>query len=144
MRAFVLAVFVLHVSTSAQLQLPDGVNPKSWNAAVKRIEGFRFDKEHLKASLFANKEQVHDPAAICFDDQNRLYVCESMRWRKGVDDNRQRQFWFLDDISSQTVEDRLKMYKKWQSKYVRAKIAGLVKEYLGSILHEHDGDVSAG
>ncbi len=67
----------LFVSTvSAQAVVPEGVNPKSWQAAVKLVNGFRFDKANLDVRLFANKEQGHDPAAICFDDQNRLYVAE--------------------------------------------------------------------
>ena len=98
--------------------LPAGVNEKSWRAAAKRVDGFRFDKKNLTIRLFANTDQIQDPTAICFDDQNRLYVAESHRFRRGgVDDNRQRLFWFLDDISSQKVEDRLRMYKKWESKY---------------------------
>ncbi len=119
--------------------IPAGVNAKSWRDAAKRVKGFRFDKKNLTIRLFANKDQVQDPAAICFDDQNRLYVAENHRLKRGgVDDNRQRQFWFLDDISCQTVEDRLAMYKKWESKYPASHYTKYSERII--TLEDRDGD----
>ena len=34
----------------------------------------------------------------------------------GVDDNRNRDFWLLDDLAAQSVADRLAYIKKWAGK----------------------------
>lgn len=77
------------------------------------INEFLYPKE-LEVNLFADKTQLANPVSICFDEQNRLYVAESHRQLRGIDDNRYRVFWINDDIASQKVEDRMAMYKKWQ------------------------------
>jgi quinoprotein glucose dehydrogenase len=40
-------------------------------------------------------------------------VAESFRRKRRVEDNRFSRFWLTDDLQSQTVEDRLRMYEKW-------------------------------
>ncbi len=98
--------------------LPAGVDANTWRNAKTRIGNFKFDRDSLQVTLFANSDQTQNPTAICFDDQNKLYLAENYRLKVGgVDDNRSRLFWFLDDVSSQTVADRLNMYKKWESKF---------------------------
>ena len=98
--------------------LPVGVDANTWRNAKTRIDNFTFDRAAFQVALFANSDQTQNPTAICFDDQNKLYLAENYRLKVGgVDDNRSRLFWFLDDVSNQTVADRLKMYKKWESKF---------------------------
>ncbi len=81
-----------------------GVTPK-----IKPVSG-------LTAALFAKEPLVADPVAFCFDDRGRLYIAESLRQERGIEDNRSSKWWLLDDLQSQTVEDRLRMYEKWADK----------------------------
>ncbi len=69
--------------------------------------------EGLSKELVAAEPLLEDPIAICFDEQGRMYVAESQRVNRGVEDNRTSPFWLLDDVASQTVEDRLSMYERW-------------------------------
>jgi putative membrane-bound dehydrogenase-like protein len=70
----------------------------------------------MKSALFAKEPLVEDPVAFCFDDQGRLYLAESARQERGIEDNRSSKWWLMDDLQSQTTDDRLKMYEKWASK----------------------------
>jgi putative membrane-bound dehydrogenase-like protein len=70
----------------------------------------------LASSLFAKEPLVEDPVAFCFDDAGRLYIAESARQERGIEDNRSSKWWLMDDLQSVTVEDRLRMYEKWAEK----------------------------
>ncbi|MEP4079859.1 DUF7133 domain-containing protein [Haloferula sp.] len=61
-------------------------------------------------------EGVFSPTALTFDEKGALYISETHRFRMGVEDNRGRLYWVMDDIASQTVEDRATMYEKWREK----------------------------
>ncbi len=78
-------------------------------AKVKPLDGFG------KATI-AVYPLVDDPVAFTIDDQGNFYFAESDRQERGVEDNRSSSFWLLDDLASQTVEDRLRMYEKWASR----------------------------
>jgi len=67
--------------------------------------------------LFAAEPLVADPVAIAVDEQGRVFVAESERQERGVEDNRHKSFWLLDDLSNQTTADRLQMYEKWAGKF---------------------------
>ncbi|NCF90468.1 MAG: hypothetical protein GWQ05_05845 [Verrucomicrobiaceae bacterium] len=72
---------------------------------------------NLKVEIFADASMVKNVTAICFDDQGRLYVTESDRWRNGVEDNRDHLFWVMDDLASQTTGDRRAMIEKWADRF---------------------------
>lgn len=76
---------------------------------VRPLPGF-------SASLWAKEPFVQDPVAIAFDELGRLYIAESFRQELGVEDNRSSSFWLMDDLRSETIEDRLRMYEKWAEK----------------------------
>ncbi len=61
-------------------------------------------------------QPVLSPSAFSMDEQGRVFVAEANRLRKGVCDNRSREYWFLEDIASQSTADRLAMYKRWEHK----------------------------
>ncbi|MBC8202671.1 MAG: c-type cytochrome [Planctomycetes bacterium] len=63
--------------------------------------------------IVATEPLVMDPVSFCFDDQGHILVAESFRQESGVPDNRSSSFWLLDDLASQTIEDRLAMFEKW-------------------------------
>ena len=83
-------------------------------------------------------QKITSPTALCFDEQGKLYVSETHRFRFGVEDNRDGLFWYLDDLAAQKVEDRRKLHEKWQAK---KSIASLTeKSELVRFLHDADGD----
>lgn len=61
-------------------------------------------------------DEVTSPTALTLDEAGNVYVSETHRFRFGVPDNRDHLYWYLDDISSKTTEDRRKMYAKWEGK----------------------------
>ncbi len=61
-------------------------------------------------------QQLTSPTALSFGSNGELYVSETHRFRHGVPDNRDHLYWYLDDISSRTTADRMKMHEKWQDK----------------------------
>ena len=70
----------------------------------------------LSWAVFAQDPLVQDPVSFCVADDGSLFIAESFRQEKGVEDNRSSKFWLDDDLQLQSVEDRLKMYEKWASK----------------------------
>ena len=69
----------------------------------------------LSWAIYAQDPLVQDPVSFCVADDGSLYIAESFRQEKGVEDNRSSKFWLEDDLQLQSVEDRLKMYEKWAS-----------------------------
>jgi len=71
--------------------------------------------------VFANAKNngVTAPTALTLDEQGNVYVAETWRFKDdwGVDDNRRRRHWILEDLSLQTTADRLEMYKRWYHKH---------------------------
>jgi putative membrane-bound dehydrogenase-like protein len=65
---------------------------------------------------FASEPLVSDPVAFDIDAQGRFFVAESERQERGIEDNRTSSWWLLDDLTAQTVADRLAYYEKWKDK----------------------------
>ena len=70
----------------------------------------------FQVALFAREPLVADPVAFDIDSQGRLFVAESHRQERGIEDNRSSSFWLLDDLAAQSVEDRAAYYEKWKDK----------------------------
>ena len=68
--------------------------------------------EGMVAKVFASEPNVMDPTAIAFDEQNRLYIAETHRFDRGVEDNR-RAPWTADDYALTSTAGRLEIYKKY-------------------------------
>jgi quinoprotein glucose dehydrogenase len=73
--------------------------------AIRLPDGFRVE-------MFAAEPMVANPVAFGFDEKGRVFVCETFRQGKGVEDNRSHMDWLDDDLAAQTVEDRLAYLKK--------------------------------
>ena len=56
---------------------------------------------------------VASPTAIAFGNDGTLFVAETPRFRKGVEDDRDNLFWYLDDLAAATTADRLALHRKW-------------------------------
>ena len=67
----------------------------------------------MTGRLFAAEPMVANPVAFCFDEKGRIFVAETFRQSKGVEDNRSHMNWLLDDLAATTVADRIAMFKKY-------------------------------
>ncbi|GAA5483774.1 DUF7133 domain-containing protein [Haloferula sargassicola] len=60
---------------------------------------------------------VTSPTALTEDEQGRWFVAETVRFRSGVEDNRDHDYWLMDDATASTTADRSAMYQKWKDKF---------------------------
>lgn len=82
-----------------------------------------------KATVVADykNQGVMSPTALALGEKGEIYVTETPRFRHGVPDNRDHLYWYVDDITSRTVEDRRKMYDKWKDKDPKASVKFLTE-----------------
>lgn len=66
----------------------------------------------VKVQLFAAEPMVANPVVFGIDHAGKVYVCETFRQQKGVEDNRSHMSWLLDDLALQTVDERVAMFRK--------------------------------
>jgi len=90
--------------------------------------------------LIATEPQIMDPVAFCFDDNGNILVAESFRQEQGVEDNRSSTFWLHWDLSLQSVESRLAMYKYFADQRVNAMEYYSEYEDRIRLLKDTDGD----
>ncbi|MDD7985021.1 HEAT repeat domain-containing protein [Lentisphaera marina] len=109
---------------------------KSAKLAFRIPDGFEL-------SIFADSEKVSNPVSIAIDSQNRIYVAEVQRFQRGVEDSRQHNLWFLDELKINSLQGRLDLYEKW-TKNGRFK-PGHFTEFsdLITILEDRSGDGQA-
>ena len=74
-------------------------------------------ESRLKLQIDVFSDQVKNATALCVDDHGRIYVSETYRWRKGIEDNRDHTYWIMDDLAARTVEDRSALYDKWKDRF---------------------------
>jgi quinoprotein glucose dehydrogenase len=97
-------------------ELPDGTAK-----ALQQIRAFRIPAG-MKVELFAAEPKLGSPVAISVDEKGRVFVAEEYRLGKGAAENRGNpkdnfSFWLDDELQLRSTDDRLAMYKKWQSKF---------------------------
>ena len=68
------------------------------------------------ATLFADERWLANPVCLYLDEQGTIYVAETRRQSRGIEDNRSHP-WLLDDLAAMTVDDRLAMYEKWSHRF---------------------------
>ncbi len=97
--------------------------------------------EGMVTKLFAREPDVQDPTAITFDDQNRLYIAETHRFERGIEDNR-RNPWVADDYKLTSTAERLEMLKKYADKFPDKKPMEYFTKYSEKIrvIEDKDGD----
>jgi quinoprotein glucose dehydrogenase len=61
-------------------------------------------------------QKITSPTALTFDEQGRIYVSETHRFREGIEDDRNNLFWYLDDLASMKTSDRRALHEKWKGK----------------------------
>lgn len=94
--------------TANPVPIPSLEEEKAILATIKAPEG-------MVTKLFAREPDVQTPTAITFDEQNRLYISETHRFGRGIEDNR-RNPWVADDYKLTSTAERLEMYKKYADK----------------------------
>jgi len=110
-----LAVFCLLSSTSSVAD--SQVIPQTPKLAAASDEGekmmgnFKYPP-NLQINLFAAEPDVGNPVSFHVDHQGRVFVCESYRQGKGIEDNRNHAEWLDEDLAAQTVADRIAYIKK--------------------------------
>ncbi|MGQ0637012.1 MAG: PVC-type heme-binding CxxCH protein [Planctomycetaceae bacterium] len=88
-------------------------------------------------SLWAAEPMLANPVAFCIDAKGKVYVAETFRQMKGVQDIRAHMVWLDDDLAAVTVEDRLAYLKKHLGERVQA----YAKEHDRiRLLEDRDGD----
>ncbi|WLD11980.1 PVC-type heme-binding CxxCH protein [Planctellipticum variicoloris] len=93
--------------------------------------------EGMTGRLIAAEPQLANPVAFGIDEQGRIFVCETFRQSKGVEDNRSHMKWLLDDLAAQTVDDRVAFFRKHQGD----RVAEYAKEHDRiRLLTDVDGD----
>jgi quinoprotein glucose dehydrogenase len=94
--------------TANPVPIPSPDQEKAILSTIKFPEG-------MEVKLFAREPDVQDPTAITFDEMNRLYIAETHRFERGVEDNR-RNPWVADDYKLTNTAGRLEMYQKYADK----------------------------
>jgi quinoprotein glucose dehydrogenase len=60
----------------------------------------------------ASEPNLANGVAFCFDPAGRIFVAETYRVKKGVEDNRDHMDWLDDDLACRTVADRREYLKR--------------------------------
>ena len=68
--------------------------------------------EEMTARVYAREPDALNVTAIAFDEKNRLYLSETHRFDRGIEDNRRNQHWLRDEIALTSTAERLALYQK--------------------------------
>lgn len=66
---------------------------------------------------FAKAPQVQSGTALTLDDRGQVYVCETYRFAKGVEDNRQHTNWIMDDLAVKSLDERRAMLNRYAGEF---------------------------
>lgn len=115
-RSFVICLCLSFLFPSAAHPVAaDDYSPK---IAGKSEEGQRALQtfslpEGMKGKLAAAEPAIANPVAFAVADDGSIYVCETFRQQKGVEDNRSHMDWLLNDLRLESVEERLVMFRQF-------------------------------
>ncbi|MEI6235399.1 MAG: HEAT repeat domain-containing protein [Planctomycetota bacterium] len=106
-----LPFFVFSLSAGEKAAAKNTDDPDALLKGLKPAKGF-------SVQLWTANKMVINPVSISFDDQNRLYVCETFRFRDGGGlDVREHKYLYYDDILLKTTDDRRALYAKYKDKF---------------------------
>lgn len=117
-RSFALATTLILVGVAVVWAIPgDTPTPDAPKVAEASDEGEQAIAGFKKPAgsevrLFAAEPDVANPVAFYVDDAGKVWVCETFRQKKGVEDNRSHSNWVDDDLAAQTLEDRAAYFEK--------------------------------
>ncbi|MDG1875143.1 MAG: c-type cytochrome [Mariniblastus sp.] len=82
------------------------------NEGQEAIAQFKYP-QNLKCELFSAEPNVANIVAFHRDYRGDVYVCETFRQGKGVEDNRKHAHWMDEELAAQTVQDRIDYIRKY-------------------------------
>jgi quinoprotein glucose dehydrogenase len=129
---FLLAVILGLQLAHLALAVPDDPSPS---------DATETDMPDWSIEVFS--DQVKNATALCVDDQGRIYVTETYRWRVGIEDNRDHTYWIMDDLACDTVEDRAKLYQKWQDRFDADYFTRFSDRVVRLVDDDHDGQADS-
>ncbi|MCF3648276.1 PVC-type heme-binding CxxCH protein [Synoicihabitans lomoniglobus] len=88
-------------------RLPEPVMTPASPAAERAISQFRAP-ENFEIKLWAAEPMLSNPVAFDFDEQGRLFVAETHRYRSSVLDIRGYMGMLENELAAETIEDRLR------------------------------------
>lgn len=110
-----LSTLAAYCEAPAQTTTPPPQPPQLTPASdegQEAIAQFKFP-DGLVCELFAAEPDVANIVAFHRDFQGRVFVCETYRQSRGVEDNRNHGRWMDEELAAQTVEDRINYIKKY-------------------------------
>jgi quinoprotein glucose dehydrogenase len=117
--------------------LPD-IAPAS-SEAENQIKRFKLPAG-VHVDLWAAEPMLANPVAFAFDEQGRMFVSETHRYRSSVLDIRHYMFMLEDDMANRTVDDRVRTIHK----YFGNQAKDLAKETeIVRLLEDRNGDGKA-
>ncbi len=106
---------------------------------LKAMKIFR-PADGIRIDVFAAEPMLGNPVAFCLDNEGRVFVSETYRYRSSTLDIRHYMFMLEDDLANRTIEDREAQIKRnfpgeWQK-------LGIETEVI-RVLEDRDGDGKA-
>ncbi|HYP18338.1 MAG TPA: PVC-type heme-binding CxxCH protein, partial [Opitutus sp.] len=95
----------------------------------------------LKASLWAAEPMLANPVAFNFDEQGRIFVAETYRYRTSVLDIRDYLWMLEDDLATRTIEDRSRIIRERLGAEGEKELS--IESELLRVLEDRDGDGKA-
>lgn len=91
----------------------------------------------LTLKTVASEPNLANPVAFCFDPKGRIFVAETYRVGKGIEDDRHHPDWLDDDLAARTVEERRNLFQRHMGEGVKrfAEASEQVR-----LLEDRDGD----
>lgn len=90
------------------------------SADAERALGGFVVPEGMTAKLVAAEPQLANPVAMTVTADGRVFVCETFRQQKGVEDNRSHMNWLEQDLQLESIEEREAMFRRFMGEDVAA------------------------
>ena len=74
----------------------------------------------MTGTLVAAEPLLANPVAFTVTADGRIFVCETFRQEKGVEDNRSHMNWLENDLQLESVEEREAMFRRFMGEQVSA------------------------
>ncbi|MEO8353634.1 MAG: HEAT repeat domain-containing protein, partial [Chthoniobacteraceae bacterium] len=123
-------------ATSHALQpsprVPEPAYAKASDEAIMAMKKFQIPAG-FTTSLWASEPMLGNPVAFSIDEQGRVFVAETFRYRTSVLDIRHYMFMLEDDLASRNTDDRIASTKKnfpddWQKLEVETEVVRLLQD----------------
>ena len=102
----VVAMMPAHAGGLQEDEKTQTPEPKEPQLAAASGDGLAaiesFDFKGLKCEMYAAEPQVGNIVAIHRDYKGKMFVCETYRQGKSIEDNRNHSYWLDDDLQAQT------------------------------------------